>query len=226
MSETELRRVVADVCRRIYEKGFVAANDGNVSARLGGGRFLMTPSGVSKGDVTPGSLLVCDMNGKKLRGKGKLTTETLMHLTVYRERADVGAAIHSHAPYATALTLAGVALDAPVFPEVLVHLGRIPTAAYATPASAEGARAVVKLIRRHDAMLLEGNGTLTAGRDPWDAYYKLERVEHSAMVVFLARLLGRVRRLTKPEIGRLVAALALHGVTARIAKLRDAGGEE
>ncbi len=218
MSETKLRRAIAEVCRRMHERQYVAANDGNVSARLGGGRFLMTPSGVSKGDVTPRSIILCDAKGRKLRGAGPITTEVLMHLTVYRERPDVGAVIHSHAPYATALSVAGVRLDAPVFPEVLVHLGCIPTVPYATPASAEGAAAVAKLIRRYDALLLERNGTLTAGRDPYEAYYRLERVEHSAQVVFLARVLGRVRTLTRPQVGRLVKALTRLGIAARIAR--------
>ncbi len=218
MSEAQLRRVIVDVCKRLHEREYVAANDGNVSARVGKDRFLMTPSGVSKGDVTPGSIILCDMNGRKISGAGKITTEVIMHLTVYRERPDVGGVIHSHAPYATALTVAGVKMDAPVFPEVVVHLGRIPTAPYATPASAEGGRAVAKLIRTYDALLLDRAGTLTAGRDPYEAYFRLERMEHAAQIVFLASLLGRVRTMSKSEINRLVEAVKGHGITAKIAK--------
>jgi len=220
-SEEELRDEIAGVCRRICEKGFVAATDGNVSARLDGERLLVTPSRMSKGDVTPDSLVVCDMDGTKLSGERRPTSEVLLHLAVYEEREDVGAVIHSHAPFATALTVAGVSLADPVLPEVAVSFGKIPTTRYATPSSSEGPEVIRELIRDYDAMLLDRHGTLTAGGDPWDAYFKLEKVEHAAQVVFLAHQLGNVRKLTPDEIGRLVAALERHDIIAKIARLED-----
>ena len=220
-SEEELREEIAAVCRRIYEKNFVAANDGNVSARLDADRILATPSGVSKGDVTPESLLVCDLEGNKLSGDGKVTSEVLLHLAVYEARSDLDAVVHAHPPYATAVTVAGVSLAEPVLPEVAVTFGKIPTAAYATPASAEGPEVIRELIKDYDAMLLDRHGTLTAGRDPWEAYFRLEKVEHAAQVVFLAHQFGGVRTMSKDEIKRLVVALERHGITAKIARLKE-----
>jgi len=180
-------------------------------------RILATPSGVSKGDVTPESLLVCDLEGNRLAGDRKVTSEILLHCAVYRERPDVNAVVHTHAPYATAVTVAGVSLEDPVLPEVAVTFGKIPTADYATPASPEGPEVIRKLIRDYDALLLDRHGTLTAGVDPWQAYYRLEKVEHAAQVIFLAHQFGQVRTMNADEIGRLVAALKVHGITAKIA---------
>ncbi|HUU42819.1 MAG TPA: class II aldolase/adducin family protein [Planctomycetota bacterium] len=215
-TEEKLREAIADVCRRIYEKGFVAANDGNVTARLDAERILATPSGVSKGDVTPESLLVCDLEGNRLAGDRKVTSEILLHCAVYRERADLAAVVHAHPPYATAITVAGVSLEDPVLPEVAVTFGTIPTADYATPASPEGPEVIRRIIRDHDALLLDRHGTLTAGRDPWEAYFRLEKVEHAAQVIFLAHQLGQVRTMSADEIDRLVAALERHGIAAKI----------
>ncbi len=218
MSETELRHEIADVCRRLHEKGFVAASDGNVTARLDADRLLVTPSGVSKGDVVPESLLVCDMDGKKLAGDGKTTAEILLHLAVYRERPDLRAAIHAHPPYATALTVAGLSLDEDVLPEVVVTLGRIPTTRYAVPASPEGPEAIRELIRTYDAMLLDRHGALACGRTVLEAYLRMEKVEHAAQIITLARLLGKVRTLTPDEISRHIEAAKRHGMTPKRAR--------
>jgi L-fuculose-phosphate aldolase len=221
MSELSLRREIAAVCRRIYDKGFVAATDGNVTARLDSKRILATPSGVSKGDVTPDSLIICDMTGAKLSGPGKTTSEVLLHLAVYKARPDINAVVHAHPPYATALTVAGVSLADPVLPEVVVTFGRICTTKYATPASPEGPRAIRRLIKRCDALLLDRHGALAAGHSPWQAYFRLEKVEHAAHVVFLARQLGRVRKLTRAQVRLIVKATAHHGVAAKITLFDD-----
>lgn len=223
-SEENLREAIAAVCGRVYEKGFVAANDGNVTSRLDEERILATPSGVSKGDVTAESLLVCDLDGKRIAGDRKVTSEILLHCAVYRERPDLNAVVHAHPPYATAVTVAGVSLEEPVLPEVAVTFGKIPTAEYATPASPEGPEVIRKLIRDFDAMLLDRHGTLTAGRDVWEAYYKLEKVEHAAQVIFLAQQFGAVRHMSDDEITRLVAALERHGITAKIGQLKPPKG--
>jgi L-fuculose-phosphate aldolase len=226
MSERRLRNEIAAVCRRIYEKGFVAATDGNVTARLDAKRILATPSGVSKHDVTPQNLIVCDMDGRKLSGVGKPTSELRLHLAVYNERPDLRAAVHAHPPYATALTVAGVSLADPVLPEVLVSLGRISTTEYATPSSAEGPRAIRKLIKICDALLLDRHGALAAGRTPWEAYYRLEKVEHAAQILFLAHELGKVRKLTRAQIRRIVKTASRHGLAARITRFEDVLGKD
>ena len=216
MSEKELRRQIAQVCHRIYAKGFVAAKDGNVSARLDAKRILVTPSGLPKGEVTPASLILCDLAGRKIRGRLGVTSELPLHLAVYEQRADVRAAVHAHPPYSTALTVAGVSLADAVLPEVVISLGRICTAKYATPSTSEVPRSVANIIRRCDAVLLERHGVLTVGTDPWDAYYKLEKVEHAAKVVTLARLLGRVKNMSRRELKKLVDTFRRRGVTPKI----------
>ncbi len=222
-SEIELREQISAVCRRIYQKNLVAATDGNVTARIDDETILTTPSGVSKGDVTPGMLLVCSMTGKKLSGEGKVTSEILLHLAVYDRRDDVNSVIHAHPPYATALTVAGVSLEDPVLPEVAVTFGKIPTTEYATPASAEGPEVIQSLIGQHDALLLDRHGALTAGTDPWSAYYKMEKVEHASQIVYLASQLGNVRTMTAEEIDRLIEALRRHGVEAKISGRLETG---
>ena len=135
--ERLLRRLVAKVCRALYEKNLVAATDGNVSARLGKDRVLITPSSVSKGDVRPRDLLVCDMQGRRIRGPGVPSLEIQMHLAAYRQRPDIGGVVHAHPPFTTAFILAGREgwLNEPLAPEVVAHLGRIPAVPYFTPGS-------------------------------------------------------------------------------------------
>jgi L-fuculose-phosphate aldolase len=223
-SEREIRREIAAVCRRIYEKGLVAATDGNVSVRLDDRRILVTPSGLSKGDVTEQNVILCDRAGKKIAGELDPSSEIRLHLAVYDERSDVRAVVHAHPPVATAFTIAGVTLAEMVIPEVVVTLGTIPTAEYATPASAEGPLVIRKYIHNYDALLLDRHGTLTVGKTPWEAYFKLEKVEHAALIQFLARQMGNVRRLSPDELKRLVSASEQRGVTAKLELYADSGG--
>lgn len=209
--ETTLREEVVRVCRLMWEKGFVAASDGNVSVRLGEEHLLTTPSGVSKGFLSPSDVVLCDMEGKAVRSFGRdarkcnPSSEILLHLEVYRQRPDVQAVVHAHPPLAIAFTIAGIALTQCVLPEVIVNLGSIPTTAYATPATPEGPAVIRELIRNHDALLIDRHGTVTVGTSLFDAYMKLEKVEHLAQVTLAARQLGRVSELPPEEVRKLVA---------------------
>lgn len=210
--EAALREEVVRVCRLMWEKGFVAASDGNVSVRLGDKHLLTTPSGVSKGFLSPSDVVWIDMEGTPVRQAGmgknlpKPSSEILLHLEVYRQRPDVQAVVHAHPPLAIAFTIAGISLTQCVLPEVVINLGSIPTTAYATPSSAEGPVVIRELIRNHDALIIDRHGSVTVGRTLFEAYMKLEKIEHLAHVTLAARQLGRVTELPPEEVHKLVAA--------------------
>jgi L-fuculose-phosphate aldolase len=178
------------VCRRLCERGLVAATDGNVSCRCGDGTILITPSGIAKGELEEAGLLRVNEHGQVLAGTGKPSSELRMHLAVYARRPDVKAVVHAHPPLLTAFTLAGVPFIAETLPEVWLTIGPVPTAAYATPSTAEVATAIAPFIADHQAILLERHGSLTMGKDLGEAYLRLEKLEHAAYTLLYSRLLS------------------------------------
>jgi L-fuculose-phosphate aldolase len=208
-SEEAARQEVAHVSRLLWERGYVAATDGNVSVRLGPDRLLVTPSGLSKGFLTSAQLVLTDLDGAPVAGQpvghARPSSELRMHCAAYRARPDIRAVVHAHPPLATACTVAGVSLEEGVLPEVLVNLGGIPTTPYARPSSAEGALVIREAVREHDALLLPHHGSLTVGRTALEAYLKLEKVENAALVYLAARQLGQVRTLPAEEVQQLLA---------------------
>ncbi|MGQ9681375.1 MAG: class II aldolase/adducin family protein [Anaerolineae bacterium] len=203
------RDEVIRVCHLLWQRGLVAATDGNVSVRLGADRLLTTPSGRSKGLLVSDDLVETDLDGVPIdsaqRRRGlRPSSEIRMHCSAYRMRPDIGAVVHAHPPIATACTVAGVSLLEAVLPEVLVNLGGIPTTRYARPSSAQGAEVIREWIVGHDALLLDHHGTLTVGRTALEAYLRLEKVEHAAQVILAARQLGAVRPLPKQEAEELL----------------------
>jgi L-fuculose-phosphate aldolase len=199
----------------MYEKGFVAANDGNISVRLDSlhaARFLTTPTGVSKGFMTPESMVVVDLEGRSISA-GKPSTEIQMHLFVYRERPDVQAVVHAHPLYATGFATAGLALEQCVTPEIITTLGAIPLAPYGTPSTKKLPETLRPFIHHHDAFLLANHGAVTVGKDLWEAYYKMERLEHYAHVVFVARQLGGEKVLPQRQAQELFSIRGTYGQT-------------
>ena len=213
-TEGALRAEIVEVGRRMYARGYTASNDGNISARLGPDRLLMTPKSVCKGFMTPDMMCVTDLEGRKLQGDRDPSSEMLMHLEVYRQRADVQAVVHAHPPIATGFAVAGIPLTRPVLAEVLTTLGSIPIAEYATPSTSELPRAVRKYIKAHDGMLLANHGALTVGGDLFAAYYKMETIEHFAKISLVARLLGRENLIAREEVARLQELRGTYGITA------------
>ena len=213
-TEQAWRKEIVRVCRLLHEKGYVAATDGNVSVRLGKNRILSTPSGFSKGFLAPEQLIVTDLEGKRLSSYSyyyepasralKPTSELPMHLEAYRQRPDIGAVVHAHPPICVALSIADISLAKCLLPEVVVTLGLIPTTEYATPSSAEGPGAIRDLIVKHDALVIQRHGTLTVGQDPFDAYLKLEKMEHAASVTLILRQLGQETPLPPAEVAKLL----------------------
>jgi L-fuculose-phosphate aldolase len=212
--ESTLRADIVEVGRRMYARGYTASNDGNISVRLGADRLLMTPKSVCKGFMTPDMMCITDLEGRKLEGDRDPSSEMLMHLEVYRQRADVQAVVHAHPPTATGFAVAGIPLDRAVLAEVLTTLGSIPIAEYATPSTKELPQAVRKYIKAHDGMLLANHGALTVGGDLYGAYYKMETIEHFAKISLVARLLGRENLLSREEVTRLQGLRGAYGIKA------------
>jgi L-fuculose-phosphate aldolase len=208
----KVRRPVSDtprslvrICHRLAAEGYVVATDGNVSFRKRDGNIVTTRSGVRKESVKARDLVTLAPTGGVKPGHGKPSTEIGMHLFVYRERPDVHAVVHAHPLHATAFAAARLALDQPLLPEVIVTIGRVPLAAYATPSTPEVARSLVPFVHETDAILLTNHGVVTFGTTLEEAFQRMERVEHVARVTFLARMLGGEKPLTKSELKRLCA---------------------
>ena len=212
--EERLRADIVEIGRRLHDRGFVASNDGNISVRLDGDRLLTTPTGVSKGFMTPDMMVTTDLAGRKLTGEREPSSEILMHLAVYEHRPEIKAVVHAHPPTATGFAVAGIPLDRAVLAEVVTTLGSIPIADYGTPFTSELADAVRQYIRAHDGLLLANHGALTVAHELFSAYYKMETVEHFAHISLVARQLGRERLLSREEVNRLQALRDRYGITA------------
>lgn len=212
ISEIKYKKQICEIGKRIYEKGLVAANDGNISIRLGDNEFLITPTGVSKGFMTPEMILKVDGQGNVLDGDYRPTSEMKMHLLVYQERRDVQAIVHVHPPYATAFAIAGIPLDQAIMPEAVVYVGTIPIAEYGTPSTEEVPNAVKKYVHHHQGVLLENHGALTWGKDLEHAYYLMESLEFTAKINWISKQLNGDRDLSKKHVQTLVKMRSKMGI--------------
>lgn len=203
LTEAQARRDIVEVCRRLYSHGWLAATDGNVSIRLQPDRIVATPTGIHKGYMSADDLIVVDSKGGKITGTREPSSELRMHLAAYQTRPDIRAVVHAHPTNCIAFSLAGVSLAQCLLPEIVFTFGSIPTTAYATPTTEEVPREIVRWVRQFDAMLLDRHGSLTVGPDVFDAYNKLERMEHVAEITFRARQLGPIRPLSCEQIQHL-----------------------
>ncbi len=208
--EGTLRQEIVRVGQMMYERGLLCGFEGNLSVRLDGERFLITPSGLHKGLLRPEQLLIVDPAGRVIgypteaRRGLRPTSELPMHLEAYRRRPDVMAVVHAHPPITVALSIAGVAMDTPLLPEVIVLLGLIPTTDYAMSSSDEGAAAIRRLIADHDALILQRHGTLTVGTTLTVAFMRLETVEQNARIHFMLAQLGADNPLAAHEVRKLL----------------------
>jgi L-fuculose-phosphate aldolase len=200
------RREICKIGRWMYTRGYVVANEGNLSVRLDEDRILVTPSGACKGRLAPEDLLITDLSGDVVFGSGRPSSELLMHLLYYRSRSDVRAICHAHPPTATGFATAGRALEAAVLPEVIVGVGKIPLAPYGTPGTWELCAGIEPLVHNHDAILLENHGVVTCGPDAGAAFQRMEIVEQYARVMLTAELLGGPHLLPLAEVRKLIGA--------------------
>lgn len=202
-SQTELRKDICEIGRRVWQRGFVAYNDGNISIRLDQKYVLATPTGVSKGFLSPDMLVVVDMDGNQVDGHLKVSSEILMHLAMYRDRCDIASVVHAHPPYCTGFAVAGESLEKPVLPEFVVALGDIPLAPYGAPSTPALGESVAPFIKDHDVFLLANHGLTAIGGDVFQAYHRMETAEMSAFVTFISRMLGNQNEIAAHELPHL-----------------------
>ncbi|HKB17053.1 MAG TPA: class II aldolase/adducin family protein [Planctomycetota bacterium] len=212
--EGRARTEIAAVCGKMYAKGLITSADGNVSVRLPDGDLLITPTGAGKDALDPARILRLAPDGTP-RGAGRPSTELALHLCAYRERADVRAVVHAHPPTAVAFTIAGLSLALCTIPEVVVTLGTIPTASYGTPGTDELPESIRELVRCSDAILLERHGSVTLGGNLAQALTRLEVVEHTARITWMARTLGQVKELAPEQVSKLLEVRRELGIGGR-----------
>ncbi len=212
MSYEQIAASIVEVGKLMYQKGWVAANDGNISVRLDAERILCTPTGVSKGMMRAEDMLVVDLEGRKLEGARACTTEIQMHCTVYKLRSDVNAVVHAHPPVSTGFAVAGRALNLAILPEAVVTLGTVPLTNYGLPGTPELSSQLVPYIPNHDALLMANHGAVCYGSSLEQAFFRLETVEHLSRIALVAEVLGGPRLLPRREVDRLMAARSRYGI--------------
>ena len=217
MNEFETKKEMCEIGRRVYNRGMVAANDGNFSVKLNDREFLCTPTGVSKGFMTPEYICKIDADGKVLQAnKGfRPSSEIKMHMRVYRERPDVRAVVHAHPLYATSFAIAGIPLTQPIMPEAIITLGCVPIAEYGTPSTDEIPDAVSKYLQYYDAVLLENHGALAYSDSLLSAYHKMESVEFYARLLYQSKMLGGPKELSKDQVKVLYDLRSQFGMTGK-----------
>ncbi len=192
-------RSIVEVGRLMYNRQYIVGTEGNISARLDETTILATPAGLCKGLLTEADLVVIDLHGNPIKGQRRVSSEIKLHLAVYQERPDVQAVVHAHPPYVLACILTGMPFDRPILAESVVFMGKVPVAPYARPSTEAVPESIRSYIRETDFVLLDHHGSVTAGTDVWDAYFKLELLENTARVYYLASRLGNVRELPVEE---------------------------
>ncbi len=203
-SPYEIKKEICEVGHVLYQLGFVAANDGNISVKINDNEYYCTPTGVSKRVLTPDMIIKVDRNGNKLEGKLNPSSEIKMHMRVYQERPDVYAVVHAHPPIATAFTVAGVDLDQYILPEAVLTIGEVPTCEYGTPSTMEIPDSLAPYIQNHDAFLLQNHGALTVGCNLMKALFVMEEVEFNAKICKNAMELGAVHEIPNDQLKKLM----------------------
>lgn len=204
-NEYEIKKQICEIGKRIYDRNMVAANDGNISVKLNENEFLCTPTGVSKGFMTPEYICKVDKAGKVIQANKdfKPSSEIKMHMRVYEKREDVNSVVHAHPTFATSFAIAGIPLTQPIMPEAVIALGCVPIAEYGTPSTMEIPDNVEKYLPYYDAVLLESHGALTWSSDLLSAYHKMESVEFYAELLYKSKMLGGPKEFDKATVQRL-----------------------
>jgi L-fuculose-phosphate aldolase len=204
MNEFKLKEQICEIGRRLYARGFAAANDGNITVRLSEREFLCTPTMVSKGFMKPEDICKVDQDGKQLAGTRKRTSEVLLHLAIYKQRPDINGVVHCHPPHATAFAVAHEPIPKCVLPEVEVFLGEVPIAEYETPGTTRFAETIVPFVRDCNTIILANHGTVTFGPNLENAYFNSEIIDAYCKILILARQLGRVNYFTDEQTRELL----------------------
>ena len=214
----DIKDKMVEVCRKMWQKGWVAANDGNVTVKVGENRFLATRTGISKYEITRGHIGLIDGDYniiEKPSEDWRPSSEVKMHLKCYHDRPDVGAVVHAHPPVATGFACAHVPLDDYCMIETVIAVGSVPLTPYGTPSTFEVPEAIEPYLQEHDVMLLTNHGALTVGADLTTAYYRMETLELQAQISLVARLLGGAKDISRENIDRLIGMRSQYGVTGK-----------
>ncbi len=199
------RETIVRYGRMLYERGFIAATDGNISARLDDNRLLITPTCMCKGWMCEDDLVIVDLNGRKLEGTRNVSSEIAMHLLIYRMRPDVRGIVHAHPPTATGFAAAGLALDRPLISEIVLTLGIVPLAPYGCPGTDELSNALRPFVPEHNAILMANHGVVTYADSLEQAFMHMETVEHLAKISLVTRSLGQQNVLNEDQVEKLTA---------------------
>ncbi len=214
MDEQMIKEQICEMGRRMYQRNMVAANDGNISVKIREGEYFCTPTGVSKGYMTPDYICRVDAAGNLLEANPgfRPSSEMKMHMRVYARRPDIGAVVHAHPPYATSFAVMDTPLDQPIISEAVVSLGIVPVAEYGTPSTDELPEALEKYLPDYDAVLLEHHGALTYAADLTTAYMRMESVEFYAQLLYQTRMLGGPRLLSRERVKKLIEVRKKMGI--------------
>jgi L-fuculose-phosphate aldolase len=206
INEKEAKELICEIGGRVYKNGYVAANDGNITVRLNEKEFLTSPTGVSKGYMTPDMIVKVNSAGTKLGGDLEPSSEVKVHLKIYEHRPDVNAVVHAHPPYATVFAITRMALDKYIMPEAICGLGAIPLVPYARPSTLELADSLIPYLSKYNCFLLENHGTVTVGPDLMTAYFKTEEFEYYAKILYLLMGLGggKINELPRDKVEDLI----------------------
>jgi L-fuculose-phosphate aldolase len=213
--EQRLRQAICRIGALCYQRNYIVGADGNISARMRDGTILITPAGAMKGFLEPHHIAHIDMQGEVVDGGPSASTERAIHIVVYAERPEMRAVVHAHPPHAVALSIAGIDLQAPFIPEIIVTIGGIPTAPFGTPGTAELPESIRAIVRCSDTVIMKNHGSVTMGTNLLDAYKKLDMVEHTAKILWLARCVGHVEPLARENVEKLLATRKLLGVETK-----------
>ena len=203
MDESQARKLIVEIGKLLYERSYVVSSDGNVSVRLDENTVLATPTMTCKGRMTEDCLALTDMDGKPLSDR-RASSELAMHLLIYKMRPDIKAVCHAHPPHGTAFAVAGLAIDKPILSEVILTLGCVPLTDYGTPSTNELTEAMKPFVEHHNALLMANHGAVAYGEDLWQAFDRLETLEHTAKIAILAKTLGGAIDLPADAIEKLV----------------------
>jgi L-fuculose-phosphate aldolase len=214
--ETRLRAAICKIGALCYQKGYIVGADGNLSARLSDGSILITPAGAMKGFLEPHHLAKIDLDARVLDGGPSPSSEVGIHLVSYRERPEMRAVLHTHPPHAVALTIAEIDLQMPIIPEIIVTIGGIPTAPYGTPGTEELPESIRALVRCSDTLIMKNHGAVCLGTNLMDAFKKLDMVEHTARILWLAHTVrGGITPLPPEAVQKLLATRGTLGITTK-----------
>lgn len=221
--ELRLRKALCEIGKLCYARNYIVGADGNLSARMSDGTILITPTGAMKGFLEPTQLAHVDMTGEPVDEGPRASSETGIHIVAYEERPEMKAVVHAHPPHAVAMTIAGIDLQAPIIPEVVVTIGGIPTAPFATPGTSELGDSIRDILRCSDTVMMTHHGSVTLGANLLDAYKKLDMIEHTARILWMAHAIGHVKPLDPERVKLLLETRAKLGIDTQNTIESDCG---